>query len=57
MPGIQEGAATPAEPGAGFGRRIALTVFGSLGDLHPCIAPSEKLYPPRSRPAGGAFLK
>jgi UDP:flavonoid glycosyltransferase YjiC (YdhE family) len=38
MPGIQESAATPAEPGAGFRRRIVLTTFGSLGDLHPYIA-------------------
>ena len=38
MPGIQESVATPAEPGAGFRRRIVLTTFGSLGDLHPYIA-------------------
>jgi UDP:flavonoid glycosyltransferase YjiC (YdhE family) len=38
MPGIQESVATPAEPGAGFRRRIILTTFGSLGDLHPYIA-------------------
>jgi rhamnosyltransferase subunit B len=39
MPGVQETAAIPAEPRAGFGRRrIVLTTFGSLGDLHPFIA-------------------
>jgi UDP:flavonoid glycosyltransferase YjiC (YdhE family) len=38
MPGIQENVAIPAEPGAGFRRRIVLTTFGSLGDLHPYIA-------------------
>jgi UDP:flavonoid glycosyltransferase YjiC (YdhE family) len=38
MAGIQESVATPAEPGAGFRRRIVLTTFGSLGDLHPYIA-------------------
>src|SRR5215831_2150761 len=38
MPGIQESVATPAEPGASFRRRIVLTTFGSLGDLHPYIA-------------------
>src|SRR6516162_5176684 len=38
MPGLQENAAIPAEPGAGFRRRIVLTTFGSLGDLHPYIA-------------------
>jgi hypothetical protein len=38
MPGIQESAATPAEPRASFRRRIVLTTFGSLGDLHPYIA-------------------
>src|SRR5215472_6880215 len=38
MPGIQESVAIPAEQGAGFRRRIVLTTFGSLGDLHPYIA-------------------
>jgi UDP:flavonoid glycosyltransferase YjiC (YdhE family) len=38
MPGIQESVAIPAEPGACFRRRIVLTTFGSLGDLHPYIA-------------------
>src|SRR5262245_22963325 len=38
MPAIQESAAILAEPGAGFRRRIVLTTFGSLGDLHPYIA-------------------
>jgi rhamnosyltransferase subunit B len=39
MPGLQENPATPAEPGASFRkRRIVLTTFGSLGDLHPYIA-------------------
>jgi UDP:flavonoid glycosyltransferase YjiC (YdhE family) len=39
MPGLQEAAAVPAEPAAGVRkRRIVLTTFGSLGDLHPCIA-------------------
>src|SRR5262249_29882546 len=35
---IQECVANPAEPGASFSRRIVLTTFGSLGDLHPYIA-------------------
>src|SRR5215469_14292303 len=39
MPGLPESAVTPAEPGASFRRRrIVLTTFGSLGDLHPYIA-------------------
>jgi UDP:flavonoid glycosyltransferase YjiC (YdhE family) len=38
MPGIQEGYATPGELRASFRRRIVLTTFGSLGDLHPYIA-------------------
>src|SRR6516225_7720892 len=38
MPGIQESVATPAEPGASFRRRIVLTTFGSLGDLHPYVS-------------------
>jgi UDP:flavonoid glycosyltransferase YjiC (YdhE family) len=38
MPGIQESVAIPAGPGASFRRRIVLTTFGSLGDLHPYIA-------------------
>src|SRR6516164_8524835 len=38
MPGTQASVATPAEPGASFRRRIVLTTFGSLGDLHPYIA-------------------
>jgi UDP:flavonoid glycosyltransferase YjiC (YdhE family) len=39
MPGLPESAVTPAEPGAGIRkRRIVLTTFGSLGDLHPYIA-------------------
>jgi|SRR5579884_623618 len=38
MPGIPESATTSAEPRAGFRRRIVLTTFGSLGDLHPYIA-------------------
>jgi rhamnosyltransferase subunit B len=38
MPGIQESVAIPAEPGASFRRRIVLTTFGSLGDLHPYLA-------------------
>jgi UDP:flavonoid glycosyltransferase YjiC (YdhE family) len=39
MPGLQENAAVPAEPRASFRkRRIVLTTFGSLGDLHPYIA-------------------
>jgi hypothetical protein len=38
MAGIQESVATPAEPAASFRRRIVLTTFGSLGDLHPYIA-------------------
>jgi hypothetical protein len=51
MPGIQEGVATPAEPGAGFRRRIVLTTFGSLGDLHPYIPASEN--PPATQKTGG----
>jgi hypothetical protein len=31
-------ASQPAQPGACSGRRIVLTTFGSLGDLHPYIA-------------------
>jgi rhamnosyltransferase subunit B len=39
MPGIQGSFAIPAEPGASIvKRRIVLTTFGSLGDLHPYIA-------------------
>jgi UDP:flavonoid glycosyltransferase YjiC (YdhE family) len=39
MPGLQETAAVPAEPGAVVSkRRIVLTTFGSLGDLHPYLA-------------------
>src|SRR5262245_40546693 len=39
MPGIQVTAAIPAGPGASFRRRrLVLTTFGSLGDLHPYIA-------------------
>src|SRR6516164_4992690 len=38
MPGTQASVATPAEPGASFRRRIVLTTFGSLGDLHPYLA-------------------
>jgi hypothetical protein len=38
MPGIQENVAIQAEPRSGFRRRIVLTTFGSLGDLHPYIA-------------------
>jgi hypothetical protein len=38
MPALQENAAVPDEPRASFRRRIVLTTFGSLGDLHPYIA-------------------
>jgi len=39
MPGISRECCGPAEPGAGIKRRrIVLTTFGSLGDLHPYIA-------------------
>src|SRR5262249_29957359 len=38
MPGIQESIAAPAEPGVSFRRRVVLTTFGSLGDLHPYVA-------------------
>src|SRR6516162_4241965 len=39
MPGLQENTAIPAEPGVSLKkRRIVLTTFGSLGDLHPYIA-------------------
>src|SRR5579871_4657142 len=39
MPGLHETAAVPTEPGTAVGRRrIVLTTFGSLGDLHPYIA-------------------
>jgi UDP:flavonoid glycosyltransferase YjiC (YdhE family) len=39
MPPLQESNEIPAEPGASFRkRRIVLTTFGSLGDLHPYIA-------------------
>src|SRR5215471_17903535 len=39
MPGISRGCCGPAKPGAGIKRRrIVLTTFGSLGDLHPYIA-------------------
>jgi UDP:flavonoid glycosyltransferase YjiC (YdhE family) len=38
MPGTQESVANPAEPGASFRRRIVITTFGSLGDLHPYLA-------------------
>jgi UDP:flavonoid glycosyltransferase YjiC (YdhE family) len=39
MPGISRECCGPAEPGAGIKRRrIVLTTFGSLGDLHPYLA-------------------
>jgi UDP:flavonoid glycosyltransferase YjiC (YdhE family) len=39
MPGLQETAAAPAEPGAAVRkRRIVLTTLGSPRDLHPYIA-------------------
>jgi UDP:flavonoid glycosyltransferase YjiC (YdhE family) len=39
MPDLQDSAAIPAEPRAGFKKqRVVLTTFGSLGDLHPYIA-------------------
>jgi rhamnosyltransferase subunit B len=39
MSGLRESAVIPALPVAGMARRrIVLTTFGSLGDLHPCIA-------------------
>lgn len=39
MPDLPESVTIPAEPGVSFRkRRIVLTTFGSLGDLHPFIA-------------------
>ena len=39
MPGLQENTVIPAEPGVSLEkRRIVLTTFGSLGDLHHYIA-------------------